>query len=733
MARQRGTGKRTSGNRRRTAPGRRKDARALPSYEFHKEPGESESPEPKRGTATKKAPAKKRKSSNKATKAAAPRRKTAKRRKTTAKRKPAFGAVFRARVIGLAWAAIFVGLFFLALPVFLPSPSAKLLAYDRTPTIKVFDRNGQTIGTRGLSRAGPVPLDEMPPHLAEAVLAVEDRRFYWHMGVDVFGLARAAYQNWKAGEVVQGGSTITQQLVKNALLSPERSLKRKIEEARYALWLEQKLTKEEILELYLNKVYLGAGTHGVEAAAQRYFGKSARDVTLVESALLAGLLKAPSRYAPTASIDKAANRTGLVLDAMVDAGFISRQERIEAHAMPARIRPASATVSSSFILDWITAQLPDYLGPAHQDVSVWTTIDLNAQRAAEKALSDVLVKHGAKAAIDNGAVVSLAADGAVRALVGGSSYKESKFNRAVTAHRPPGSAFKPFVYITAIEQGWHPGDIIVDKPIELGSWRPGNYNGKYAGPVTLEQALAQSINTVAIELSDAVGRKEVIATARRFGILSPLEPHPSLPLGTQEVNLIELSAAYVPLANGGFDALPYSIISIRTKEGELLYSRQVPDAKRIAGPYTIGATNLMLQSAVDWGTGRRAAVSGVPIAGKTGTSGDYRDAWFLGYTASMVTGVWLGNDDNRPMNKVTGGSLPAEIWRRTMTPILADQEPQPLPYIERALPPRPALGAGGLTAAVAIAEDIPAPPETDEGSGLFERIAQVLRLHTRPE
>lgn len=708
MARRRLPGGRTPSGRRRAAATRRRSGRAATGYQFHTEPGEKPAAKKPRKAAVKK------------------------RARARARKRAAGGAGggLRLRLAALAWAAIFIGVVLVGLPLLLPDPPKALFAYDRQRVVKVFDVNGQTIGTRGLSHAGPVALKDLPPYLPEAVLAVEDRRFYWHMGVDVFGLARAAWENWQAGAVVQGGSTLTQQLVKNQFLTNERTLRRKLDEAVYALWLEQKLTKKQILELYLNKVYLGAGTYGVEAAAQRYFGKSARDVSLVEAALLAGLLKAPSKYAPTASMERASERTGLVLDAMVDAGFITPEERLEAHAMPARIRPVSATASADFILDWVVGQLDDYLGPSTDDVSVWTTIDLNMQRSAEQALSGVLAQEGGKAKVGDGAVITVASDGAVRALVGGRSYGISTFNRAITAHRPPGSAFKPFVYVAALEAGWRPGDVMIDQPISRGSWHPANYSGTYRGAVTLESALANSINTVAVELGDAVGRDTVISTARRFGILSPLEAHASLALGTQEVNLFELSAAYVPFANGGYAALPYSIISIRKKSGELVYSRQVPDAKRIAGPYTIGAINLMLNSAVGWGTGKRAAIEGYSVAGKTGTSGDYRDAWFMGYTADYVTGVWLGNDDNAAMAKVTGGSLPAEVWRRHMASVLAGRPDKSLPYIDLAKPP-PMLGAGGFVAANDVEASLPPPQLAEqEPDGLFERIAHALRLRS---
>ena len=711
--------RRSSSGARRTRAGARRSRTGSKGYEFHSSSGRG--PRKKPSAAKSAAP----NSRSKAGKPKSPRRS----RKQSGSGRGKGGGLggWSGALFGISWIAILFGMALLGLPALLPEPPVHLYAATKEPAITVLDRHKVRIGARGLAHGDPVKLEDMPSYLPEAVLAVEDRRFRWHIGIDFFGLGRAAWANWHAGEVVQGGSTITQQLAKNLFLSPERTWKRKAQEAVYALWLEQKLTKDEILELYLNRVYLGAGTHGVEGASQRYFGKSATEVTLVEAAMLAGLLKAPSRYTPTRSLTRANDRTALVLDSMVEAGFLTSQERKQAHASPARIRPAAASAGSDYVLDWVAAQIPDYVGPSGKDIIVTTTIDLDLQRAAEKALAGTLDEFGETRQASEGAVVSLSPQGAVRALVGGRAYQNSPFNRAITARRQPGSAFKPFVYVAAMEAGWLPWHVLVDKPLSRGRWAPSNYTRTHRGSVTLETALAQSINTVAVDLGDRVGRETVIAAARRFGILSPLEPHPSLALGTQEVSLYELTAAYSPFANGGLRALPHIIAEIKTKDGEVIYARQEPKEKRIAEPFTIGALNYMLRSAMERGTGRQARLADHVGAGKTGTSGDYRDAWFMGYTKHLVTGVWIGNDDGAPMKKVTGGSLPAKVWRAYMASASQGNSASNLPFEDLVVPP--AIAPQGLTGSVLShppALAVP-PPATREPKGFFERIAEALK------
>lgn len=633
-----------------------------------------------------------------------------KRRATDKKHRTARAAAFkdftaqllRATALVLAVATFVVVVSIAQLVEGLPSMD-ELFASRHEPALTFYDVNGQKIATRGLTQGKNVRIDELPRHLPLAVLAVEDRRFYRHIGLDFIGLARAAATNLSAGEIRQGGSTITQQLAKNLFLSSDRTYKRKAEEALLALWLEHKLTKDEILALYLNRVYFGAGTYGIEAAAQRYFGKSAREVNVVEAAMLAGLLKAPSRYSPTNSIARADTRTAIVLDAMTTAGFISAEERADAPTTPARIVRASATPSAEYLLDWLVPQLTDYIEASSDDLIIETTIDLRLQRAAEVALAETLARAGEAKNVEEGAVVAMTPQGAIVALVGGRSYAVSGFNRATLSRRPPGSAFKPFVYFAALEAGYRPGDMLLDAPINIKGWQPTNYNRRFEGAISLRHALTHSTNTVAVRLAEAVGRERVIKTARRFGIASELKPVPSLALGSQGVGLLELTAAYAPFANGGLLATPYAVRRITTKGGELVYEHTPGTAPPVGEAKTIGQMNRLLAGVVTQGTGRAAAIAGHPTAGKTGTGQGYRDAWFVGYTAHMVAGAWVGNDAFTPMNKVTGGSLPAQIFSELMTIAHQGIAPLPLPGTQRPPEPEPTddplydLLAEGLT------------------------------------
>jgi len=601
--------------------------------------------------------------------------------------------------------------------------TSQLFAQVTEPAITVLDVNDEKIGTRGLGHGSYVHLSELPRSLILAVLAVEDRKFYRHMGIDLEGLVRAAFTNMEEGHVVQGGSTISQQLAKILFLSPERTYKRKLQEALLALWLEHKLTKDEILEIYLNRVYLGAGTVGVEAASERYFGKPAHDLSLVESAMLAGLLKAPSYYAPTASIERADERTALVLDLMVEANFISPQERAQARDHPARILPATASGGADYVLDWVISRLPDFVGKPREDLIVQTSIDMRLQRAAEAALDSGLDKDGPALHASEGALVAMKPDGAVTAMIGGRSYADSPFNRAVDARRPPGSAFKPFVYLAAIEAGYRPDTPVTDEPIRIGSWQPSNYTGRFIGPTTIENAFAQSINTVAARLGEAVGRSRIIQVARRFGISSPLEPVPSLALGSEGVGLMELTAAYAPFANGGDAVIPYAIVRVQTKSGRLLYERQ--GSGPVADLDSIGLMNQMMTQVVEAGTGRAAQIPGQITAGKTGTGQDHRDAWFVGFTTHMVAGIWVGNDDFSPMKEVTGGSLPAHIFKSFMTVANDGRPSEALPGT--AMPEMPAMPPEGLTAASEPRREAPSSEDSGGGIGaLFRGIARVI-------
>ncbi len=576
------------------------------------------------------------------------------------------------------WGLIAVGGVLIWAGAHLP-PIQSLEIPPRPPTIQLVGLDGSVLVTRGEQAGTNVALKDLPPYLPKAFIAIEDRRFYHHMGVDPTGILRALVTNILHRGVSQGGSTLTQQLAKNLFLTQERTMMRKLQEAELALWLEHKHSKAEILELYLNRVYFGSGAYGVEAAAQRYFGKSARNVTLAEAAMLAGLVKSPSRLAPNRNPEGAEQRAQTVLTAMADAGFITEAQAKSTIASPAyAVKPAGAG-SINYVADWVSEELDDLIGQIEQSIVVQTTIDPKLQAIAEAAVIDELAAKSTKFQVSQGALVAMTPQGAVRAMVGGRNYAESQYNRATTAKRQPGSAFKPFVYLTAIEQGLTPDTVRQDAPLKLKGWSPENYSREYFGPVTLTQALAMSLNTVAVRVGLEVGPKNVVRTAHRLGISSKLDPNPSIALGTSEVTLIELVGAYAPFANGGAEISPHVIEKIKTTDGKLLYAR-TPDALgQVIEPRHVAMMNAMMQETLLSGTARKAEIPGWQAAGKTGTSQDFRDAWFIGYTTNLVTGVWLGNDDNSPTRKTTGGGLPVEVWTRFMRAAHQGLTPQPLP------------------------------------------------------
>ena len=536
----------------------------------------------------------------------------------------------------------------------------------RPPSIQIVDVSGHPLATRGDSGGAVLPLKELPSYVPQAFIAIEDRRFYEHYGIDPWGIARALIANILHRGVSQGGSTITQQLAKNLFLTQERTIHRKLQEMLLALWLERKFSKTQILELYLNRVYFGSGAYGIEQASQRYFGKSARQMSLPEAALLAGLVKSPSRLAPTRNFDGAERRAQTVLAAMAELGFITPASEKVALAHPPRVVAQAANGTINYVADWIMDAINDVLGHVDEDIVVRTTIDSGLQAGAEKALTEELAQKGDKSGVSQGALVAMTPDGAVRAMVGGRNYGESQFNRAVAAKRQPGSAFKPFVYLTALEHGLTPDSVREDKPINLKGWQPENYKHEYFGPVTLTKALALSLNTVSVRLTMELTPMAVIRTAYRLGIASKLEPNASIALGTSEVSPLELVSAYAPFANGGLAVVPHVIERIAAGNGKVLYVRNEQPLGRIIEARYVAMMNEMMQQTLIIGTAHKAALPGWPAAGKTGTSQDFRDAWFIGYTAHLVTGVWLGNDDGTPTKKVTGGGLPVEIWSRFM-------------------------------------------------------------------
>ena len=572
-------------------------------------------------------------------------------------------AIYWSLVVGL-WAFIgsigVVGWVAAHLP-----PIQSLEVPKRPPSIQIVGLNGRVLATRGEMGGAAVPLRDLPAFVPKAFLAIEDRRFFSHHGLDPLGVIRAAAANILHRGVSQGGSTITQQLAKNLFLTQERTITRKLQEAILAIWLERNFSKNEILELYLNRVYFGSGAYGVEAAARRYFDKPAKQLTLQEAALLAGLVKSPSRLAPTRNFDGAEARAQVVLAAMADAGFVTDDAAKVAMTNAPKIVKPTAGGSVNYVADWVMDVLNDLVGHVDQDVVVETTIDPTLQAAAEKALIDDIAAKGAKLDVDQGALVAMTPQGAVRALVGGRSYAESQFNRAVAAKRQPGSAFKPFVYLTALERGLTPDTVREDKPIEVKGWKPENFSREYFGPVTLTRALALSLNTVSVRLTLEVGPQAVVRTAHRLGITSKLDPNASIALGTSEVSVMELVSAYVPFANGGIAVAPHVIERVRTASGKLLYRARDPGLGRVIDERNVAMMNQMMQETLTTGTARKAELPGSPAAGKTGTSQDFRDAWFVGYTGHLVTGVWLGKDDNTA-TKATGGGLPVEIWSHFM-------------------------------------------------------------------
>ncbi|MBC8337782.1 MAG: PBP1A family penicillin-binding protein [Rhodospirillales bacterium] len=537
----------------------------------------------------------------------------------------------------------------------------------RKPTITLLAADGAVLARRGDVYGRLTRLEQLPESLPAAVLATEDRRFYSHFGIDIIGLGRAMAANVQAGRVVQGGSTITQQVAKNLFLNPERTIKRKFQELLLALWLEHKFSKAQILTIYLNRVYLGSGTFGVDAAARKYFDRPVAEISTYQAAMLAGLLKAPSRYNPISSPARARARTAQVLKNMVAAGALSVEDAKRAAAQQNVLREMHKTGGGRYFVDWVLEQVPGYVNPGGRDLVVQTTLDAGLQNLAEGETAKILGAVGKKKGIGQAALVMMTPGGAVRALIGGRSYAKSQFNRATQAGRQPGSAFKPFVYLAGLESGLAPDSVLVDEPVSIGTWHPANFNRRYQGPVRLSDALARSINTVAVKVGERAGRKNVIKAARRLGLTGNFKAHPSLSLGVAEVRLLDLTAAYAPFANGGAGVWAYGITEIRDAEENVLYRRDGSGPGRVVAGVHVRAINEMLSGAVSTGTGRAAAINR-PQAGKTGTSQNFRDAWFVGYTADLVTGVWMGNDDGRPMNKVTGGGAPAKLWRNVMAP-----------------------------------------------------------------
>lgn len=605
----------------------------------------------------------------------------------------------------------------LAIPAFRETTDNWLKAQDLAVTF--LDRYGQEIGRRGIKHDDSVKLDEFPDYLIKAALATEDRRFYEHWGIDPIGTLRAVTVNARGGGVVQGGSSITQQLAKNLFLSNERSLDRKIKEAFLALWLEFHLSKNEILKLYLDRAYMGGGTFGAAAAADYYFGKSVKDLTLAESAMLAGLFKAPTKYAPHVNLPAARARANDVLNNMVEAGFLTEGQIQTARRNPATPVNRSRDVTPDFYLDFafedVRRLAQDGKLGADRVLIVKTPVDTAIQRRAEQAIENVLRQYGDQYEVEQAAMVIMDPDGGVRAIVGGRDYGQSQFNRATDALRQPGSSFKPFVYATALSYGrYRPNTVVTDAPICIGNWCPSNYSKSYAGSMPLVSALARSINTIPVRMSLELGRGNakagralIIDTAKKMGLTTELKDSTSLPIGSAEVTVIDMTAGYAVFANGGRRAKPYAALEVRNSQGDLIY-RHDRDEKpvQVLTPRVVADMNFMLSKVIEEGTGKRAALEGVRSAGKTGTTNAYRDAWFVGFTGNLVAGVWFGNDDHSSSNDMTGGTLPAMAWHEVMAFAHQNTELKPIPFLDT---PAPSVAAASRGAAPQNAAEASAP------------------------
>jgi penicillin-binding protein 1A len=593
----------------------------------------------------------------------------------------------------------------------------------KRPGITILAMDGTVLARSGDLYGATVTVAQLPPDLVHAVIAIEDRRYYHHFGVDPIGLARAMLTNWRTGAVVQGGSTLTQQLAKNMFLTPDRTFKRKLQEALLALQLERYYTKDQILTGYLNRVYLGAGAFGVDAAAQTYFGKPATALDLSESAVIAGLLKAPSRYSPASDLDAAWTRAQLVLQAMHAEGYISDADMLAALSggAPAIHRPA-LTDGAGYVTDWVVQQTQGYIGPIDRDIVIYTSIDPVLQKLAEAKVDETLTGPAVKLRASQGALVAMTHDGAVRAMVGGRDYAESQFNRATQAERQPGSSFKPFVYLAALESGLRPDSLVDDAPINIGGWSPENFEPGYRGQVPAREALAESINTAAIRVLDFAGIDHTRKVAQRLGIVEAIPRDLSIALGTSDVTLLEMTGAYAAFANGGTGVLPHVVERVTDGAGGIIYRRQGGGPGEVALPLLVAELDGMLVDVIAYGTGKAAKLDR-PAAGKTGTSQDYRNAWFIGFTADLVTGVWFGNDDNSPMKKVTGGMLPARTWHDFM---MAAESRQPI----RDLPAIAQMPAATV-AAMTTAETPPSPAErptatAPDDDGLIGRLLKSI-------
>ena len=568
-----------------------------------------------------------------------------------------------------------------ALSLSLSSPQLQLPNLPpirRDPQVTYVDRSGQVLGIRGGRYAPPVDLGRLPAYVPAAFVAIEDRRFYQHSGFDAVGIARAIVSDISKGRAAQGASTITQQLARNLFLSSDRTLERKADELLYAIQLERTYSKSQILGLYLSRIYFGEGAYGIEAAAQRYFNKPAARLTLREAAMLAAIPKSPSGYGPADNPEASAARSRLVLDAMVETGAITPAQRAKALAQTPHVWKTAPVAPAQYFLDWLDGETRRLVGQPRQDLIVETTLDMPLELVAAEAARSSVARYG-KLGVQQAAVVSVDGQGRVRAFIGGADYEKSPYDRAVDARRQAGSAWKPFVYLTALEAGLTPESPVVDEPVTISGWSPRNYEEGFLGPITLQQALAASVNTVAARLADQVGRANVAATAHRLGILSAVNTDPAMALGTTLVSPLEMAQAYAPLANGGQRVAVHGLERIRTPAGRVIFQHTAAAQPQVIANPPLSELNQMLHAVVAVGTGVKAAIPGRDVEGKTGTTSDYRDAWFCGVTGGLATVVWMGRDDNAPMRRITGGSAPAELWRNVMVAAVRRLPTGPVP------------------------------------------------------
>ena len=608
--------------------------------------------------------------------------------------------------------------------------------------VTFLDRYGNEVGSRGIKHNDAIPLEDFPDHLIKAVLATEDRRFYEHVGIDPSGLMRAMTANARAGGVVQGGSSITQQLAKNLFLNNERTIERKVKEAFLAMWLETRLTKNEIFKLYLDRAYMGGGTFGVDAAAQFYFGKSARDVNLAEAAMLAGLFKAPGRFAPHINLPAARARANVVLDNLVEAGFMTEGQVFGARRNPANVVDRRDERAPNYYLDWAFDEVKKIVDTLPKSVIervfvVRTALDVNLQRNTEMVIESKLREYGHEYGAKQSATVLMDIDGAVRAMVGGKDYGQSQFNRATDALRQPGSSFKPYVYATAFSEGFKPTSIMVDSPVCIGNWCPHNYSNSYSGSMTLTQALVRSINVIPVKLSIAmgngnpkIGRAKIIQTAKKMGLRTALNDTPSLPIGAAEVTVLDHTGAYATFPNLGKAVAPHAVLEMRTGPGDLVwrFDRDGKKPEQVIRPQVALEMNVIMNKVVEEGTGKRAILDNIKAAGKTGTTNAYRDAWFVGFTGNYVCGVWVGNDDYAPTRKMTGGSLPAMIWHDIMAYAHQGVELKNIPGVA----PAPASPAA-VAETTASTGDAPQRPAllTRRAADILQRVERLMEDATR--